>query len=234
MRISIIIPTLNEEKYVGALLQDLHTQAHLHEIIVVDGTSQDTTKAQVKKFPNVIFHQTRANVGSQRTYGGLIATGDILVFLDADTRVPRDFMMHLLHSFTKKNIDIAVPFYAPYKSTVQINAVYWFFNIIFFLTQKIVPSGAGSCIAVRKEIFHAHNGFNNELTYDDIEFIRRVAKKHTFRVVPKKIYVSDRRFRKYGVIRMIGMYMLLSIFFSFGLFKQANRIKYSFGMFTES
>jgi glycosyltransferase involved in cell wall biosynthesis len=231
--VSVIIPTLNEEKYIPKLLADLTNQAHPLpvQIIVVDGNSTDNTLKEIKKFPTVKVIQTKRGVGHQRTRGGKTATGDILIFLDADTRVPERFIHHIAHRFEKKDIALACPFYAPHRSTLPINIVYWFFNTIFSLSQKITPSGAGSCIIVKKDIFEKYNGFKDHLTYDDIEFIRRVAKKEKFAIIPRKLYVSDRRFRKFGVTRMFMLYLLLSFFFTLGLFKQANRIRYTFGLF---
>jgi glycosyltransferase involved in cell wall biosynthesis len=231
-KISVIIPTLNEQEHLPLLLNDLHQQSHLpYEIIVVDAHSTDQTATKAQQFPNIKFVQTRPNVGHQRHLGAQTATGDILVFLDADTNLKSDTLEQIHVHFTKHKLDIACPFYIPHQSTIPISAVYFFFNALFFLTQKIFPSGAGSCIIVRNEMYRKYGGFDSQLTYDDIELIRRIGSKTKFAILPIKIYVSDRRFRKYGVLRMFGLYMLLSLLFCFNQFKLANKIKYQFDIY---
>lgn len=232
MTLSVIIPTLNEQNYIGDLLKDLCSQTSKpDEIIVIDGNSQDKTLKVVSCYKNIKVKVTQKGVGLQRRTGGSLARGHLLIFLDADVRLKDRFLEVVIKNFTDKKLDIAVPLYLPYKSTYLISAVYWFFNIIFIVTEKFLPSGAGSCLIVKKSLLNKVGSFNPELTYDDIEFIRRAGKRGKFGVINQPVYVSDRRFRKYGTIKMFILYLTLYIFFSFGLFKQANMIKYKFSTF---
>ena len=68
----------------------------------------------------------------------------------------------------------------PYRSTLVINAVHVFFNVMFVVFQKVLPSGAGHFIVIKREIFQRSRGFDPGLKFDDIELIRRVSKKHRF------------------------------------------------------
>jgi glycosyltransferase involved in cell wall biosynthesis len=233
MQISIVIPTLNEENYIGKLLESLYTQSHQpHEIIVVDGNSDDETRKIAKKYKNVRVFKTIRKVGHQRTYGGKRAKGDLLIFMDADVIPHKDYLKRVHNHFIYHKHDLACPMYVPYQSTVSINTIYYIFSGIFFLTQKFLPSGGGMCIAVKKSVFNATGGFRSDFTYDDIEFIRRASKGHQFGVIPTRLHVSDRRFKKDGVWKTLSLYILLSLFFIFGQFKLANKIKYSFGSYS--
>ncbi len=232
-KISIIIPTLNEEKYLGNLLNDLKKQnCPPFEIIVVDGYSEDRTEKIAKK-NNVKFYKAKKSPAEQRTFGGKRSQGNYLVFLDADVRVEKNFLENVFKIITKSGLEIACPFYFPYKSVLLIDLIYVFFNAIFFILQNLLPSGAGSCIVVNKKLFSKVNGFDSSLTYDDIAFIRSASKLGSFQILPFKVFVSDRRFKKYGILKTFLQYILLSVFFILGKFKSANLINYKFGGYNE-
>lgn len=234
MTLSVVIPTLNEQDYIQDLLHDLSSQTlKPDEIIIIDGNSKDNTRAIASKFRKVKVYKSKRGVGLQRNIGLEKSSGETIIFLDADTRLNKNFLKRFASSFINQNLDIAVPFYMPYKSTLPINIVYVFFNCIFFLTQKFLPSGAGSCLIVKKSTLLKNGIYNPKLTYDDIELIRRVGSVARFAVIPLVISVSDRRFKKNGTLKMLALYLLLSIFFCLNLFKLANRIDYKFGNFSK-
>jgi glycosyltransferase involved in cell wall biosynthesis len=229
-KVSIIVPTLNEENYVGSLLSDIAEQTKkAAEIIIVDGRSKDGTVSVVERFPNVDLLIGSPPVASQRNLGGRKAKGDVLVFLDADVRLPKTFLEDFLEGFERRQLDVACPLYVPYRSTLAINAVHVFFNVMFLVFQKILPSGAGHCIVLKREVFRRSRGFDPGLKFDDIELIRRVSKKHRFGIVYKRLFVSDRRYKEHGVLRMFLRYLLMSLLFAIGRFDWANHIDYEFG-----
>lgn len=228
MKISVIIPTLNEEKNIGRTLGCLAKQVvKPTEVIVVDGGSSDKTR-QIAKRLSAKVYKTKKGVGWQRNFGGKRASGDLLVFFDADVSPKPDFLERLEQSFAKHKLGVACPLFHPERSRLDIILVYWFFNTVFFVLQRVLPSGAGMCIAVKRNIFEKVDGFDGKLVHDDIHFIRRASRKGTFAVVPIVLDVSDRRFRKEGTIKMLGLYLLLSVFFLFGAFRLANKVKYNF------
>ena len=234
LKISIVIPTLNEENYLGLILKDLEKQTlKPYQVIVIDGNSKDETAKIARKFRAKLI-KTGRGVGLQRTAGAKIAAGDLVYFFDADVRINKNFLHDTSATFIKNNLDIAIPLYVPFKSTVPIRLIYQFFNILFFITQHLTPSGAGSGIIVKNTIFKKAGYFKHDLTYDDIEFIRRVASRHKFGIIKETLFVSDRRFRKYGVVKMLALYLILSLFFLTGQFRLANFIKYSFGSFSNT
>jgi glycosyltransferase involved in cell wall biosynthesis len=229
-RVSIIVPTLNEENHVGSLLSDVAEQTREpDEIMVVDGLSKDGTVSVVERFPNVDLLIWSPPVASQRNLGGRQARGEVLVFLDADVRLPRSFLEDFLEEFERRHLDIACPLYMPYRSTLAINLIHVFFNAVFVVFQKVLPSGAGHCIVIKREAFQRSRGFDPSLKFDDIELIRRLSKKYRFGIVNRRISVSDRRYGEYGVLRMFLRYLLMSSLFATGRFDWANRIDYEFG-----
>lgn len=86
--VSIIIPTLNEEKYIAACLQSLSDT--VCEVIVVDGGSSDNTVAIAESFGVKVVRLDIANRGRQMNTGAQLALGEILLFFHADSRLPRE------------------------------------------------------------------------------------------------------------------------------------------------
>jgi glycosyltransferase involved in cell wall biosynthesis len=229
-KVSIIVPTLNEENYVGSLLSDIAKQTkEADEIIIVDGRSKDGTVSVVERFPNVDLLIGSPPVASQRNLGGRQAKGDVLVFLDADVRLPKTFLEDFLEEYERRQLYIACPLYIPYRSTLAINVVHVFFNAMFVVFQRVLPSGAGHCIVVKRGVFQRSRGFYPGLKFDDIELIRRLSKKYRFAIVNKRIFISDRRYKEHGVVRMFLRYLLMSLLFAIGRFGWANHIDYEFG-----
>ena len=228
--LSVVIPALNEERHVSSLLSDVFRQTRrADEVIVVDAGSEDDTVSIVKQFPGVVVLAGSPPVAAGRNLGGQSTRGDVLIFLDADVRLSESFFEGLLEEIKDRRLDVACPQYVPHDSTPAIRGVQGFFNLLFKNFERLLPSGAGHCIAVRGEIFRKSKAFDPALKFDDIELIRRLAKGRRFGIVAKRVYVSDRRYREHGVPKMLLSYLLMSLFFALGKYRWANRIEYEFG-----
>lgn len=227
---SVIIPVLNEEGHVGSLLSDVTVQSRRpDETLVVDAGSTDGTVSVVRRFPFARLLPGEPPVARGRNLGGREAKGDVLVFLDADVRLPPDFFEGFLDEFEARRLDVGCPAYLPHRSTRAVEAIHALFNLLTRATQKSLPSGAGHCIAVRRELFREGRGFDPALKFDDIELIRRLSKGRRFGIVEQRVFVSDRRYREHGTLRMALTYSLMGLFFALGRFGWANHIDYEFG-----
>src|SRR4028119_842197 len=112
--LSVIVPALNEERHVGSLLSDVSSQTRsADEVIVVDAGSEDGTVSVAERFPGVVLLNGSPPVAKGRNLGGRRAGGDVLVFLDADVRLPEGFFEGLLEEFEKRRLYIACPRYVP-------------------------------------------------------------------------------------------------------------------------
>jgi len=106
--ISVIIPCLNEEHYLPKLLHDLNYQSITNfEVIVIDGNSDDKTVQVAQQFksnyPIEVFTTNVRNVSYQRNLGAKKSHGKVLVFFDADTRLPKKYLYHISKIFRKKH-----------------------------------------------------------------------------------------------------------------------------------
>jgi glycosyltransferase involved in cell wall biosynthesis len=229
-RLSVIIPTLNEERHVGSLLSDIAAQTRRpEEVLVVDAGSADGTVAVARRFGFVRLMEGEPPVARGRNLGARSATGDVLVFLDADVRLNEGFFEGFLREFGRRRLDIACPRYVPYRSTPMVEGFHALLNALFRVSQGVLPSGAGHCIAVRRRVYQESRGFDPSLKFDDIELIRRLSRGRRFGLVEERVFVSDRRYRENGSLRMMLTYSLLGLFFALGRFRWANRLDYEFG-----
>ena len=230
-KLSVVIPALNEEAHLGGLLSDLAAQTRpADEIFVVDAGSRDATVSVAKRFPFVTLLEGCPPVAEGRNLGGFAASGEVVVFLDADGRLEEGFLEGLLREFEGRGLDVACPRYVPQDgSTPTIRALHEFFNALFLVSQYALPSGAGHCIVVRGEVFRESRGFDPGLKFDDIELVRRLSRGRAFGMVGETVYVSDRRYKKYGVARTFSKHLLMGVFFALGRFDWANRFEYEFG-----
>jgi len=212
--ISIIIPTLNEEKYIGRLLTDLESQTYTdYDVIVVDGNSDDGTFDIVKKYHKVKFIQSNVrNVSKQRNKGVLLSQGDTLFFLDADLSLPdSNFLKNLMHEFNAvaMNVNIKIP---PDEEKLVDKAMYGLFNATLLLSRVFRMHGARGCLMVKKSYFDKAKGYNESIKVsEDSELFRRLAQFGKVSYSQQIIYESPRRYRKMGYFKTIAVWTLNGI-----------------------
>ncbi len=249
---SVIIPTLNEEKTISWLLHDLVSQTiPPAEVLVVDGNSLDATRRVVQKwakvYPYISLISGNSPVGAQRDLGGRKAKSTLLCFLDADVRLPIDFLEKAGQLLQQKNLHTVCPRYLPIQSQLApkirassfpIRLVYAFFNAVFVFGQKKHPSGAGSCIMTTKSVYKKVGGFRSDIVCDDMAYIRAAATLKTrgqssFGMIPLTVFVSDRRWKKYGFFPTLFTYIHLSLQFMKNNFVSPQEYVYEFGKYEQ-
>jgi len=204
--ISIIIPALNEEKYLPKLLQSIEEQDFKGEleIIVADANSKDKTKEIAQKFGCRIVEGGLPPKG--RNEGAKIAKGDVLLFIDADILLPNNFFEKTLKEFQNNHLDIATFVIFPDKKRV----LYIVFFKIFNFTAKFIPLAYMGTILIKVDIHKKINGFNESIKLaEDHDYLWRAKffGRHG-RIKNIRIYGSTRRFEKDGIIRTSIKYML--------------------------
>jgi len=229
VRLSVVIPALNEERALGQLLSDIQRQNRRpDEVIVVDAGSSDATVRIAGRSSTVVLHGQRP-VARGRNLGGYSATGDLIFFLDADTRLPQTFFEDFVFEVEQRRLDMACPRYLPYDSTPTIRAIHAFWNVVLKASERTLPSGAGHCIALRRELFRESRGSDPSLKFDDIELVRRLSKGARFGIVGTSAFASDRRYREEGILRTFLVHLLMAPAFALGKFEWTNRATYEFG-----
>ncbi len=210
---SIVIPVLNEEKYLPELLKDLSNQSiNDFEVIIVDGHSTDRTVPRCleykDKLPSLkIITSDIRNVSVQRNAGAEASQGTYVVFNDADNNLPKFFLEGLRYQLHKDPVDLFTTWCLPDTDRSADKAVATYLNLMIEVYDMSANPGAlGAMIGCLKSKFHIIGGFDKTVGFaEDTEFVRQgYAKGLSFRVFREPRYVySLRRFRKLGILKMI-------------------------------
>ena len=229
LTISVVIPTLNEATRIGDLLRALQHQTadieySLCAIIVVDGDSEDDTRAIVRTFPNVQLIESERGVSRQRNAGGRATNGELIVFMDADCVPPPNFLRNVARSYRRLPFRVACPWFVA-RESFGVRLSYFVFNVLFFLGQSTLRTGSGVCIIVPRKVFAHVGGFDESLHLgEDIDFLRRCGWPHRHLLVP--LQTSGRRFQTEGVWKLMGFYARISPAILLGRFGRLRDVKY--------
>lgn len=238
--LAIVIPTLNEEKYIGGLLESIARQTiHPQEVVVVDAFSKDKTEAEVKKWfkkiPQLKFYQIpKDTISKQRNYGVKKTKSSQVLFLDADTAlIDDDTLEKYLDEVEKKRAEIAVAGNYPLSKHWKDKAYFDAANLTTKMSKHIWPMAVGINLYVKRNIFEKLKGFDEKIKVgEDIELVQRFAKKGFLYevLVEPKIHTSVRRLRKEGRIRFV--LMMINSFINaniYGYTKNPTVKDYEFG-----
>ena len=220
---SIIIPTLNEEKFLPKLLASLASQTNKNfEVIVVDGKSKDRTvsiaETYKRKLPKLaILLSTIHGISKQRNIGEAKARGNWLVFIDADS---------VLLPYAMERIDIFIKTHKPIMFTTWFRSdselvgdalVTLLFNMLFegaVLFRR--PFTQGTFAALTRSEFTSVGGYDESLEFgEDYDLTKRVCQKgNRLSVLRETLYIySLRRYRHQGTIPAMqaGVRAILSV-----------------------
>jgi cellulose synthase/poly-beta-1,6-N-acetylglucosamine synthase-like glycosyltransferase len=214
-RISVIIPTLQEENYIANILSKLQELNPQVEVIVVDGGSKDKTVEIAQRFTNKVYKTSKRGIAAGRNYGAAKANGDILVFLDTDVTFPTDFPEKVLQTFSKPTVAGATCNIMPLRNQFGTTAFFKLYNLVIQITAKFKPHSRGEFFAVRKTAFRKAKGFDESMPcLEDHNLAWRLSRIGEF------VFISDltvceslRRFRKLGFYKVIGTWTIDYIFF---------------------
>jgi len=215
-KISLVIPAYNEEKYIGECLDSVFDNSNnlLSEIIVVDNASTDNTKLIAEKRKNVkVICELEKGVMKARQRGYLESTGDIVVFLDADTKMTKGWLDNIVKVFDEDE-DIScisgpyiyydLPKYVQYLAKVYtyvlIMPAYWVMGYMSIFGN----------FAIRREVLEKMNGLDVSIDFygDDVNTARRASKFGKVKFIPDHcVYSSGRRIMYQGMVDISKEYI---------------------------
>lgn len=199
MRLSIVIPVLNEADHLATFLQHLQPlRSAGHEVILVDGGSQDESPAIAAPLCDLVLSSVPGR-GGQMNAGATQATGDWLVFLHADTQLPQPFFEWVeMIAYSSKNWG---------RFNVRLSGQRPIFRVIeTFINWRSRVTGIATgdqAMFVRRELFQALDGFADQPLMEDIELCRRLRKQGSPLCLKQPAKTSSRRWETGGVWRTV-------------------------------
>lgn len=198
--ISFIIPAHNEERLLPGTLSAMHVAAGAagvnYEIIVVDDSSTDRTAAMALDHGARLIRVDRRQIAAARNAGAAAATGDVFVFVDADTLISASVVRSVLAAVDRGAVgggasvryEGPMPVYARLVCPVAV----WFYLHVLRLA-------AGCCMYCTREAFEVTGGFDEGLyAAEEIGFCRALKRQGRFEIVSAEVSTSGRKFSRYS------------------------------------
>lgn len=223
-RLSIIVPVLNEASGIVAAMENLQGfRVAGTEVIVVDGSSDDETIHLASPLADQIVLAPRGRA-RQMNLGAAMATGDVFLFVHADTRLPaqadRLVMAKLAQGYDWGRFD------------VNIEGASRLFPIIaglMNLRSRITGIATGDqAIFVRRSTFEEAGGFPPIPLMEDISFSAHMCRHGRPGCVPEKLTTSGRRWEKHGVLQTILKMWWMRLRFYFGANPKKLAMEYGY------
>ncbi len=201
---SIIIPTFNEEEFIGPLLDFLleETRDYRTDIVVCDGGSTDLTLYEVERRGVRLLQSAQKGRGSQLNLGARSSKGEVLYFLHADTFPPTGF----LHDITRK-LNEGYPA-GCFRLSFDWN--HWFLRANAWLTRFNVNyfRFGDQSLFIQRDSFERAGGYRDDyLMLEDQEIIHRIKKRCSFAIIPRAVVTSARKYRENGPLRLQWIFL---------------------------
>ena len=212
MRISVVIPTLNEEKNIRTTIAQL-ALLDPAEIIVVDGRSTDRTREICESLGIMVIASVRGR-GRQMNDGARHTTGDVLLFLHADTRLPEAALEDIRSALDE-------PGCVGGRFDVELAGDHWMLKVIGAMISyrsRITKVATGDqAIFVRRTIFEAIGGFPDLPLMEDIAFCRVLKRMGDVACLRSRVRTSARRWETEGIWRTILRMWTLKLLYLAGV-----------------
>lgn len=216
MRISIIIPTLNEQNNIVSLIESLQFNGGgaLAEIIVVDAGSSDQTETVAQNAGAIVVKSPLRGRAVQMNYGVKFATGDILYFIHADTRIPATFVLDIQQAIQEGYESGCYRFrFDSDRAILKLNSYLTHLNIL-------TARGGDQTLFMTRGLFNELKGFDEYyVIMEEYDLLRRLWKKKrsAFKLIPKDVLVSARKYESNSWLRVQAANLVAMTLFRLGI-----------------
>lgn len=211
-RISVVIPTLREAGEIEDCLDHVR-RLGFDEVIVVDGGSDDDTVERARSRADRVEVET-GGLARQLNAGASLASGEVLLFLYADTRLPPTARELLADTFGPSRAPVGGAFQLGFESTSRG------FRVIacggnWRNRLGLGPFGDQAIFATR-EAFEAAGGYDPGAFLEDLDLVRRLRRLGEFRLLPLEVKTSVRRWEARGFYRTLAIHWAMTALYLLG------------------
>ncbi len=208
MTLTVVIPALDEAANLARLLPDLERACPGAEVLVVDGGSRDGTAKVVAGRPGVRLVPSARGRARQMNAGAAAASGDVLLFLHADTWLP-DGAARAIEAALADPAVVGGRFDVRFDSQRPVmRMVAWFMNARSRATSICTGDQA---IFVRRAVFEAVGGYPDIPLMEDVELSRRLKARGRLAALRVRVTTSARKWEREGPLRTIGLMWTLRL-----------------------
>ena len=211
MKVSVVIPTLNEAACLGASLAALRALPGELEVLVADGGSSDET-VRIARDHGVRVAAGPCGRGAQMNLGAQHASGDVLLFLHADTLLPRDAHARIVEAL-RDPATIGGCFRLSFDTPNPLLRCYAFFTRFRF---RLLHYG-DQAFFVRAASFREIGGYRPYPIMEDLDFWLRMVRAGRVAVLDEAVVSSARRYSRCGVVRQQLVNFALVVLFFLGV-----------------
>ena len=226
MKFSIIIPVLNEAEQIRTYLTNLQLPGNLSEIILVDGGSSDNTLALAKPFVDILIRSDKGRA-RQMNAGAKRASGEVLIFLHADTFLPENAL-----KLIQQGIDAGAEWG---RFDIQLSGSHPMLKVISKLMNRrsrLTGIATGDqVIFVTRRTFQRIDGFPDIQLMEDIAICKTLKKIGHPWFIHQRVTSSGRRWEQFGIYHTILLMWWLRIGYYFGVHPNTLQQLYSRGLF---
>lgn len=212
MRVSIVVPALNEAEGIADTLRALRQLEGEKEIIVVDGGSADETRA-IAAAQGATVLSAAPGRGTQMHAGALQAAGEALWFVHADSIPPKHALAEIRRSLADPSVaggNFGLLFDGPSRAARQLTAIYPALRILGLCY-------GDSGMFIRRSTYERIGGFRPIALFEDLDLLRRMRGAGRFVHLPSRILTSSRRFEQRNFAMMWLHWSALQILYWCGV-----------------
>jgi rSAM/selenodomain-associated transferase 2 len=195
LRLSIIVPTLNEQTHLQATLASVDL-GPADDLIVVDGGSHDATRHIARQFTSRVLSAPRGRA-RQMNVGAGQARGDVLLFLHADTQLPPGGLDSVRHIMRQPQIAGGAFRLRLMPPTCGLRIVAWGANLRTRIGKR--PYG-DQALFIRRSLFIAIGGYADTPFLEDVQLVKALRQYGKLAIMPQAVYSSGRHWQRDGLI----------------------------------
>ena len=211
-RISVIIPAINEADNIANTIESIGPEDK-KEVIVADGGSSDDTVLIAKSLGARVVNSSPPRA-RQMNRGAAEATGDVLVFLHADTRLPEKFEDFIFNSFKQPKM-VAGAFQLRIDSPMQ--GLRLIEHLANWRSRFLKMPYCDQAIFISSRVFHQVGGFPDIPIMEDFELVRRLQKHGKIVTLPVPVFTSPRRWQSLGILQTTLINQLVIVAYFMGI-----------------
>jgi glycosyltransferase involved in cell wall biosynthesis len=236
-RVSFLVPARNEERFIGACIESLRGQLRDvdGEIVVIDNGSTDATPVRAMEWGARVVEEGRPGLARARQAGLAAARGEIIIYVDADTRLPKGWAEHIVRLFDGDRglVALSSSFSFHDGRTRDDIGNFLFKTVLCPITNVALRRTGrpgvliGSAIAVRSEALRRAGGIDMGFQFygEDTMLARRLHSQGDVRFLRKPIHLtSARRYQQRGIFNVIYRYFLIFAMIHLGKVDTASRL----------